>query len=431
VCSTCALSNHLTDPLVSATGLQGFKGILDVIERVYTGSLSAVIDRSLWLFTAKTLYSGIEKGYGKKLIDVNYDSPDKAMLQSLRDNVYVFSAFKTEKELRMMTELLTTSDGKPKSKAKFISETLALHKEYDVHFLNAEYDNAIKSAQSAAQWVRIQEDKKALPYLRYSTVHDSRVRLEHKALDGVTLPVDDDFWNTYFPPNGWGCRCDVIQVDRGKLTDKSKIVPPDMLPMFKNNVGKEGIVFPEKHPYYETSIATKNKIHSFVKQNVPYKQMELKYEQFKTKKDNTYHVANTHVGDERKPNIAIAEMLSDKGHDVKLLHNNITDRSFFEKVMPQNALFPKHPDATIDGNTFEFKTNGSGRTETLKSEIFKAFKQAPNVLVRFDYSEDVERYVKGEVLARKKYLTSKNINEDFEVWVLQKGEIKIFKSIDY
>ena len=40
--------------------------------------------------------------------------------------------------------------------------------------------------------------------------HDPAVtnpRAEHLALDGKAFRYDDAFWNTYNPPNGWGCRC--------------------------------------------------------------------------------------------------------------------------------------------------------------------------------------------------------------------------------
>lgn len=34
-------------------------------------------------------------------------------------------------------------------------------------------------------------------------------RLHHLALDGIALPPDHPFWRTHFPPNGWGCGCEV------------------------------------------------------------------------------------------------------------------------------------------------------------------------------------------------------------------------------
>ncbi|MEI4195235.1 phage head morphogenesis protein [Roseovarius sp. E0-M6] len=35
-------------------------------------------------------------------------------------------------------------------------------------------------------------------------------RLHHLAWDGLILPADHPFWQTHFPPNGWGCSCRVF-----------------------------------------------------------------------------------------------------------------------------------------------------------------------------------------------------------------------------
>jgi len=35
-------------------------------------------------------------------------------------------------------------------------------------------------------------------------------RLQHLAWDGLTLPANHPFWQTHYPPNGWGCRCRVV-----------------------------------------------------------------------------------------------------------------------------------------------------------------------------------------------------------------------------
>lgn len=32
-------------------------------------------------------------------------------------------------------------------------------------------------------------------------------RKQHLAWDGLTLPTDHPFWQTHYPPNGWGCQC--------------------------------------------------------------------------------------------------------------------------------------------------------------------------------------------------------------------------------
>lgn len=47
---------------------------------------------------------------------------------------------------------------------------------------------------------------------KYVTVGDDRVRPAHVGFDGTTLPKDDPFWRTNFPPNGWCCRCVAISI---------------------------------------------------------------------------------------------------------------------------------------------------------------------------------------------------------------------------
>ena len=46
-------------------------------------------------------------------------------------------------------------------------------------------------------------------YFRYTAVLDNRTREAHRKLHGKTLPKTDKFWDTNYPPNGWGCRCKV------------------------------------------------------------------------------------------------------------------------------------------------------------------------------------------------------------------------------
>lgn len=75
------------------------------------------------------------------------------------------------------------------------------------------YDTNLRTARSAALWQRIQASKAFFPYLRYSAVLDRRTRPLHREWHGTVLSVDDPWWQTHFPPNGWRCRCTVIQVN--------------------------------------------------------------------------------------------------------------------------------------------------------------------------------------------------------------------------
>lgn len=69
------------------------------------------------------------------------------------------------------------------------------------------YSTNMRTANMAGRWKQIQRTKNSRPYLVYMTVGDSRVRDEHRNWHNTVLPVDHPWWDTHFPPNGWGCRC--------------------------------------------------------------------------------------------------------------------------------------------------------------------------------------------------------------------------------
>lgn len=62
---------------------------------------------------------------------------------------------------------------------------------------------------------------------QYVTVGDDRVRPEHEVLDGVTLPKDDPFWQRFYPPNGWNCRCQAIPIFEQVKEVKPKLYNDD------------------------------------------------------------------------------------------------------------------------------------------------------------------------------------------------------------
>ncbi|CAM3169308.1 phage minor head protein [Moritella viscosa] len=76
------------------------------------------------------------------------------------------------------------------------------------------YDTNMKTARAAGKWARIERSRESHPYLLYELGPSLEHRPEHSAWKGLLLPVDDPFWQTHFPPNGWGCKCRVRQVSQ-------------------------------------------------------------------------------------------------------------------------------------------------------------------------------------------------------------------------
>ena len=118
-----------------------------------------------------------------------------------------------------------------------------------------ERNYAVQSTQMAEKWQEFEKDGDRY-LLQYRTAHDEKVRATHAALHGVTLPPDDPFWDEYYPPLGWNCRCTVVQVRRGKYpaSDSSTSIAngraaTEKTPSFRFNPGKQRKCFPDNVSY--------------------------------------------------------------------------------------------------------------------------------------------------------------------------------------
>lgn len=88
------------------------------------------------------------------------------------------------------------------------------------------FNNNMRSAHMAGRWEQLLANKANRPYLQYRTAGDSRVRPQHRAWNGLIYRIDDSFWQTHYPPNGWGCRCTVRAYSDGDLTALGAKVSP-------------------------------------------------------------------------------------------------------------------------------------------------------------------------------------------------------------
>lgn len=81
------------------------------------------------------------------------------------------------------------------------------------------YDVNLRTAHAAGRWQRAERTKRTAPYMLYRTMGDDRVRPAHAAWDWLALPIDDPFWHTHYPPNGYRCRCIATSISEAGLQD--------------------------------------------------------------------------------------------------------------------------------------------------------------------------------------------------------------------
>lgn len=72
---------------------------------------------------------------------------------------------------------------------------------------------------------------------------DSRVpRPHHLDKDGLVLRADDPWWNYWYPPNGWGCKCKVFSLSKRDLARLGKDGPDQAPPLDleQKRLGRDG-----------------------------------------------------------------------------------------------------------------------------------------------------------------------------------------------
>lgn len=89
------------------------------------------------------------------------------------------------------------------------------------HRLDNIFRTNIQSNYNRGRWERFVAVKDTQPYLMYDAINDSRVRPSHLAMDGIIRPVDDPFWNTHAPLNGYRCRCRLISLNERQAQARS------------------------------------------------------------------------------------------------------------------------------------------------------------------------------------------------------------------
>lgn len=184
------------------------------------------------------------------------------MAQKLKNDAFIFSGLKTHAQLLEASTLLMDKEGKIRSFEQFTQDFNKINQNYNQHYLEAEWQFAISSSQSVANWAKINPEGRY--NLQYRTANDDRVRDNHRTLQDTTLPPDDPFWMLYYPPNGWRCRCTVVEVLKSKyeVSDPQKALEQgekattqigangkNKLEIFRFNPGAEQKLFPPKHPY--------------------------------------------------------------------------------------------------------------------------------------------------------------------------------------
>lgn len=240
----CSNSNE-----VQALDLSTFDKLIDKIANDLHNKKLKPEDLSSNLIqqTFRELNKSAEQGYGKAKYNSFPADGKGALPLELQKNLYMFSGAKCYAQLQAINNLLYDANGKLRPFNEFSQLAKQTNRQYNLNWLQAEYQTARTAAQMAQKWESFQETADIFPNLKFRTVGDDRVRNEHKALDGVIRPINDNFWKKYYPPLDWRCRCEVVQT-----AERTTMVPAEIPQVqLKGNVGIDGEIFTTKGSYFK------------------------------------------------------------------------------------------------------------------------------------------------------------------------------------
>ena len=194
--------------------------------------------------------------------------------------------------------------------------------------------------------------------------------------------MDDDFWNTYYPPNGYNCRCTVVQTSE-RTTRLGMDKPLPIPELFEVNLAKKKYMFPPSHPYFERM---QSRMFNEISDVLPIEKtyIDVKF----PKSDTTIKVSAMQKEGEMVKNIEVLQILAENGHkDMKLLPDLYSEEAK-RRVYPEGQLPPdikKNADAIINGNVYEIKKCS---VDNINNNLSRAIKQAKRAVLNLHENPD-------------------------------------------
>lgn len=144
---------------------------------------------------------------------------------------------------RSLADGLTLSDFKEQAADVLDNSGLSARQPW---YWETVYRTNMATSYQAGRWQQMTDPDviKVRPYLRYVSALLPTTRPSHAEKHGVVLPADDQFWDAWYPPNGFNCYCTVQSVSESLLQRRGWSVGapafqyPDPDPGFAVNAGR-------------------------------------------------------------------------------------------------------------------------------------------------------------------------------------------------
>ncbi|HBX44467.1 MAG TPA: hypothetical protein DEG28_01040 [Porphyromonadaceae bacterium] len=233
----------------------------EALKEVYGGN-DEVVNKKLFKITDDALQQGIDKVFSE---EPEFGKKKQDFVDEFKTNTSVFAAFKNHQQTKEIAALLHDEEGNLRSFREFKKQALQISKDYNVNWLQTEYNTAIRSARAAVNYKKYLETEHLYPNLEYLISTAKNKRETHLEYVGTILPIQHPWWDTHMPPSDWNCACRVQPTDKDVTpVPGGEFVPPE----FQNNPGKTAeFVKISNTPYFsETADEIRDEVIEFAKQ---------------------------------------------------------------------------------------------------------------------------------------------------------------------
>lgn len=86
--------------------------------------------------------------------------------------------------------------------------------------LDTIFNANVQTAYSVGRYQQQLEVAAARPYLQYHAILDAVTRPDHAAQDGKVYAQDHPYWDAWYPPNGFNCRCYVTTLSAEDVRER-------------------------------------------------------------------------------------------------------------------------------------------------------------------------------------------------------------------
>lgn len=323
-----------------------------------------LVNTDLYRYTRDNLTAAIDKVYP----GLKYDHPDFDMAMKLRNNASRFAGYKTAWQVAELRDVDDTDS------------INTINKKYNTNYMRSEYEHTVRSTRAAKNWQRFDQDKDLYPYLEYMPSTAGEPRNEHMKLYGVIKALDDPFWDTWLPPADWGCKCSVQQ----RRSDKGTTQPPEEIKQppqaMRNNPGKDGQIFTDKHPMIrDVGKKEAKQIDAWIDENdvvlKSWNEFKMYGKEWALINFNPYNGGYNVYHQEHKFN------KTKGGIGEKEVGSILMDKHAKQvEFLSEKGIDVKKPDIAFDGKTWDIKTCDDANIETLRKYIREVGKKADNVI---------------------------------------------------